>query len=313
MPVDARPTIAAPDDDPYLWLEEIEGARALAWVEAAEQRHAGEVRQRRLCRGPRHAGGHSRPARQHSLRRASRTASLQFLEGRREPARPVAANDARQLPHRAAELGDHPRRRRAGGAGEGGLGVARRLDAAGHARSAPSSVCRAAAAMPPCCASSTSPPRPSCADGFYLPEAKGGADWLDRGHAAAVERLRPGHGDQVGLLADRPAVAARHRMSMQAPVLFETTPESMGLWASVDRTRGAETVWFVDKPGFFDAIFWIGDRSGPKTKLDLPTDIAHGDPSRLAGGEAPHGVDDRRQDLCARHAARHLAAGIPRR
>jgi prolyl oligopeptidase len=34
MPVDARPTIAAPDDDPYLWLEEIDGARALVWVEA---------------------------------------------------------------------------------------------------------------------------------------------------------------------------------------------------------------------------------------------------------------------------------------
>src|ERR1700716_1289596 len=29
-----RPTIAAPDDDPYLWLEEIESARAVAWVEA---------------------------------------------------------------------------------------------------------------------------------------------------------------------------------------------------------------------------------------------------------------------------------------
>ena len=32
MPVDARPTLAAPDDDPYLWLEEVEGAAALAWV-----------------------------------------------------------------------------------------------------------------------------------------------------------------------------------------------------------------------------------------------------------------------------------------
>ena len=32
MPVDARPTVSAPDDDPYLWLEEIDGARALAWV-----------------------------------------------------------------------------------------------------------------------------------------------------------------------------------------------------------------------------------------------------------------------------------------
>jgi hypothetical protein len=28
--LDDRPTIAAPDDDPYLWLEEIEGPRALS-------------------------------------------------------------------------------------------------------------------------------------------------------------------------------------------------------------------------------------------------------------------------------------------
>src|SRR5438445_6533431 len=31
---DPRPTIETPDDDPYLWLEEIDGERALAWVEA---------------------------------------------------------------------------------------------------------------------------------------------------------------------------------------------------------------------------------------------------------------------------------------
>jgi prolyl oligopeptidase len=32
--IDPRPTLAAPDDDPYLCLEEIDGERALAWVEA---------------------------------------------------------------------------------------------------------------------------------------------------------------------------------------------------------------------------------------------------------------------------------------
>ncbi|MGO8920296.1 MAG: hypothetical protein ACLQJR_30735, partial [Stellaceae bacterium] len=31
---DPRPTLAAPDDDPYRWLEEVEGGQALAWVEA---------------------------------------------------------------------------------------------------------------------------------------------------------------------------------------------------------------------------------------------------------------------------------------
>ena len=38
MSLDARPTVAAPDDDPYLWLEDIEGERALAWVEGRTSR-----------------------------------------------------------------------------------------------------------------------------------------------------------------------------------------------------------------------------------------------------------------------------------
>ncbi|HZX87231.1 MAG TPA: S9 family peptidase, partial [Reyranella sp.] len=38
MSLDARPTVDQPDDDPYLWLEDIEGTRALAWVEAENDR-----------------------------------------------------------------------------------------------------------------------------------------------------------------------------------------------------------------------------------------------------------------------------------
>src|SRR5215203_933667 len=33
MAIDDRPTIAAPDDDPYLWLEEVEGEGALDFVD----------------------------------------------------------------------------------------------------------------------------------------------------------------------------------------------------------------------------------------------------------------------------------------
>ncbi|RUW97705.1 S9 family peptidase, partial [Mesorhizobium sp. M8A.F.Ca.ET.023.01.1.1] len=29
---DVRPTLDAPDDDPYVWLEDVEGERALAWA-----------------------------------------------------------------------------------------------------------------------------------------------------------------------------------------------------------------------------------------------------------------------------------------
>ena len=32
--IDARPTLEAPDDDPYLWLEDVESPRVLDWVEA---------------------------------------------------------------------------------------------------------------------------------------------------------------------------------------------------------------------------------------------------------------------------------------
>src|ERR1700732_1329583 len=45
--LDTRPTLAAPDDDPYLWLEEIDGERALAWVEAQNAEtlaHFGDAR-----------------------------------------------------------------------------------------------------------------------------------------------------------------------------------------------------------------------------------------------------------------------------
>src|SRR4051812_46482451 len=38
MPVDDRPTIAAPDDDPHLWLEEVEGERATGFVEQQNRR-----------------------------------------------------------------------------------------------------------------------------------------------------------------------------------------------------------------------------------------------------------------------------------
>ena len=38
MSIDDRPTTTAPDDDPYLWLEEIEGPRALDFIEAQNRR-----------------------------------------------------------------------------------------------------------------------------------------------------------------------------------------------------------------------------------------------------------------------------------
>ncbi|MER8886865.1 hypothetical protein [Mesorhizobium sp. M0816] len=38
---DFRPTLNAPDDDPYLWLEDVEGERTLAWAASQSARTRG--------------------------------------------------------------------------------------------------------------------------------------------------------------------------------------------------------------------------------------------------------------------------------
>jgi len=57
-----------------------------------------------------------------------------------------------------------------------------------------------------------------------------------------------------------------------APVIFETTADHMAVWADDDRETEEERLVFVERIGFFDAVVWIGDRGGPKTRIDLPTD-----------------------------------------
>ena len=38
MSIDPRPTLAAPDDDPHLWLEDVDGERAATWADAESAR-----------------------------------------------------------------------------------------------------------------------------------------------------------------------------------------------------------------------------------------------------------------------------------
>src|SRR5262249_4721813 len=52
------------------------------------------------------------------------------------------------------------------------------------------------------------------------------------------------------------------------------TPKSMSVLAGIDRTKPGNPVWFSERPGFFDVVMSVGDRGGPKIKLDLPTDIS---------------------------------------
>ena len=132
MPVDARPTVAAPDDDPYLWLEEIDGERAVAWVDKQNGATLAKFGTASFARD-----------RDTLALILDRPDNIPFVT-RRGPHLYNIWKDAknpRGLWRRTTldsfrteqpQLGDHPGCRRARGRGKGGLGVARRVDAAGH-------------------------------------------------------------------------------------------------------------------------------------------------------------------------------------
>jgi prolyl oligopeptidase len=271
MPVDGRPTVAAPDDDPYLWLEEIEGKRALAWVAAqnsvtlakfgdatfASDRDTLAALLNRpdhipfVVRHGQHLYNFWRDA--NNSRGLWRRTTLDSFRTEQPTWDILLDVDALALQenedwiwHGASTLpGTHDRAILNLSRGGSDAVVLREFDIEAKA---------------------------FVNDGFYLPEAKGGTQWLDRDTLLLSSAYGKDMATKSGY-ARTVRLWRRGSAVEQAPVLIETTPESMGLWASVDRTRVAETIWFFDKPGFFDIIVWLGDRSGPKVKLDLPTDI----------------------------------------
>ena len=135
-----------------------------------------------------------------------------------------------------------------------------------------SCACRAAAAMPSCCASSIWRAKAFVTGGFVLPEAKGAAELAGCRYAAALQRLwRRGDGDALRLCAHRPAVASRRGPARRAGRVRDRR-RAYRRGRGLDRTVGSERVWFYDRFDFFDKHVWIGDRSGRKAKLELPTD-----------------------------------------
>jgi len=269
---DFRPTLEAPDDDPYLWLEEIDGERALAWVEAQNEAtlaHFGDVRfatDREVL-----AAIFDRPdnipliaRRGHRVfnfwkdaehpRGLWRTTSLDSYRA----AQPnweilldldaLAANEGEDWTWSGASTipGSHDRAILMLSRGGADAVVLREFDLASHE---------------------------FVAGGFYLPEAKGGAAWLDRDALLLSSALGGGMATSSGY-ARTVRLWRRGSDPLTAPVIFETAADHMGVWADVDREAEDERVWFAERLGFFDATVWIGDRTGPKTRIDLPTDTS---------------------------------------
>ncbi|MFL5281703.1 MAG: hypothetical protein ACJ8AW_12110 [Rhodopila sp.] len=263
---DSRPTLADPDDDPFLWLEEVEGNSAIAWADAQ------------------------------SRTTMERFGNTRFIADRDELCRLLDRPDNLPVPMRRGGLlynfwkdAEHPR------------GIWRRTTLSSFRTPTPDGdilldldalatvegedwIWQGAVTLPPshvCAMLRLSRggsdavvlrefnllARDFVTDGFVLPEAKGGAVWLDEDTLLLSSAL--GGATSSGY-ASTVRLWSRGTTWSDGPVLFQTDPLHMNAWGGFDRR--ADRLIFGERTSFFDARIWIGDRSGPKQLLDLPTD-----------------------------------------
>src|SRR6266851_8436 len=273
MPIsDPRPTLAAPDDDPYLWLEEVDGQRALAWVEAQNAAMLARFGDARFAadrdtlaaildrpdnipfiarRGSRVFNFWKDAEHPRGLWRAT------TLDSYRSPAPEwdilldldaLATTEGEDWTWSGAATrpGSHDRAILMLSRGGADAVVLREFDLPAHN---------------------------FVPGGFALPEAKGGAAWLDRDNLLLSSALGEGMATHSGY-ARTVRLWQRGTDPLAAPVIFKTDADHMAVWADRDREATEERIEFVERIGFFDAVVWIGDRSGPRTRIDVPTDAS---------------------------------------
>ena len=260
------PTLAHPDQDPWLWLEEVEGERATGWADAQTAatltRYGGaryeadrDTLRRLLDRPdnlpvPRRRGGRlynfwRDAAHPRGLWRRTTPASYRGAAPDWEILLDVdalAASEGEDWVWQGADTlyPDHARAIVSLSRGGSDASVLREFDL-GALR--------------------------FIEGGFALPEAKGGIDWLDRDTLL----LSSAHGGATGSgYASTVRLWPRGTDPAEAAVLFEVPPASMAAGGSYHRAENC--LIFVDRTGFFDGTVWLGDRSGPTQRMEWPTD-----------------------------------------
>ncbi|WP_027577522.1 prolyl oligopeptidase family protein [Bradyrhizobium sp. WSM1743] len=270
MIVDDRPTLSAPDDDPWLWLEEIEGTQALDFVE----------RQNQLTLA---AFGGAAFARDRDILAAiyDRPDNIPYVSRR--------GNDLHNLWKDAANPRGLWRRtslaefRKADPAWETMLDIDQLARSEGEdwllsgIATTPGSS-RAILSLSRGGSDAVTlrefdlATKSFVANGFTLPEAKGGVDWLDADTLLLSSAYGEGMATSSGY-ARTVRLWRRGRPVDQAEVIIETTADHMAISGVADDTGAAPRVWIVDQIDFFNYGLWLRDAAGSMTKLDLPTGI----------------------------------------
>ncbi|WP_316193466.1 prolyl oligopeptidase family serine peptidase [Bradyrhizobium sp. SZCCHNRI1029] len=279
MSIDDRPTIAAPDDDPYLWLEEIDGERALAFVAAQNQRtlaafgDAAFERDRDTL-----AAILDRPD---NVPFVSRRGGLLYNQWK-DAAHPrglwrrTTMAEFRKAQPQWEDLLDIDRLAADEGEDWALNGVSSLPPA--HER-AVLSLSRGGSDAVVLREFDIATKR-FLTGGFTLSEAKGGAAWLD----ADTLLLASAFGVGMATPSGYARTVRRWRRGQpveQAEVIFAAEgSQSTWVHVGVDRSVAPARVWFAEGIDFFNQYLWLGDGGGARTRLDLPTDCwmsAHGD------------------------------------
>ena len=271
MRIDDRPTIAAPDDDPYLWLEEIEGERALDFVQQQTRLTLGKFGGAQFAADrDMLAAIYDRPD---NIPYVTRRGGLLYnlwkdtknprglwrrttLEEFRKPHpewdvlldldRLASDENEDWLPNGIqTPPGNQPRAMLSLSRGGSDAVTLREFDTDAKA---------------------------FVLGGFVLPQAKGGAGWFDSDTLLLASAYgegmatTSGYGKTIRLWRRGSDVNA-------APVIFETAADHMAAYFEVDRTGVVPRVWFVEQLDFFNKRIWLGDEAGAHQCLDLPTGI----------------------------------------
>ncbi len=269
--MDLRPTLTAPDDDPRLWLEEVDGAAALAWVAAQNARTLARYDTPELAadadalaaimdrpdnipfvtrRGGKLYNVWKDATNVRGLWRRTTLDSYRTDAPEWETVLDIdalAAAEGEDWVFRGADIIADTRDRAMlyFSRGGGDATVQREFDIT-------------------TCA--------FVANGFVLPECKGGTDWVDRDTLLLTAALGEGHSTASGY-ARTVRLWRRGTDPLAAPVIFDIPAQHMGAGGQVDSEDPGRRLIFSDRSDFFNCALWIGDLTGPKTKLDLPTDI----------------------------------------
>jgi prolyl oligopeptidase len=271
MPIDSRPTLVAPDDDPYLWLEDIESDGALEFVE----------RQSRLTLekfgGPEFTADRDMLAaiydRPDNIPYVTRRGGLLYNLWK-------DTNNPRGL-WRRTTLGEF---RKPDPAWETLLDIDRLATEEDKdwllnwTHTAPEAGSRALVSLSRGGSDAVTlrefdlDAKSFVADGFVLPEAKSGAEWADADTLLFWSAMGDGMITSSGY-ARTVRLWSRGEPIEQARAIFKVPADHMRVYCGGDRTVPVPRVWFIDQIDFFNFQVWLGDKTGATTKLDLPTDI----------------------------------------